>query len=127
MGTITTTTITITKTIRTITTRISIMMKFEHEHEHGQHGHGEGFRDPDKNKNSLITVLCHLLTLYFVKQSSECSKRVLCEANNLSDQSDISQVLQRTVSIAAGMMMDDFLNNLSVGEVLEAVNSKNCH
>ena len=30
-------------------------------------------------------------------------------------------------SIAAGLMMDDFLNNLSVGEVLEAVNSKTCY
>merc|ERR1711892_1304366 len=62
---------------------------------------GKGFRNPTKtSSNNLITVLCHLLTLHFTKQSSECTRRVLCEANNLKNQSELPLVLQKTVSIA---------------------------
>ena len=57
---------------------------------------GKGFRDPLKN-TTLITILCHLLTLHFTKQSSECARRVLCEANNQGNQSELSHMLQKTV------------------------------
>merc|ERR1719356_3087 len=87
---------------------------------------GKGFRNPIKNID-LNSTLCHILTLYFTKQSSECARRVLCEANKHESGSELSRVMQKTVSIAAGLIADDIIDNLSVSEVLEAVNSKECH
>merc|ERR1712198_808103 len=70
----------------------------------------------------FFQLVCKILTRWMEALTADCAARILCEAakQKLAERSQVSRVLQRLVTLAAGFVMAEWGARLSVEILLKA-------